>query len=179
MRKIFASLVLICLVAFANAQELKWQTDFNAAVQMSIKSKKPIMMFFTGSDWCGWCKRLQAEVFKSADFDKWVNENVIPMELDFPRSVPQSEELKKQNAMLSGVLPVRGYPTVWFVTPEVKADGNVNLQQLGSLGYQAGGTKAWIQSVQAFLPTAPQLTMVVTPPQSKLAKPKKKSKKKK
>jgi thioredoxin-related protein len=173
MKKIFASVAFICFVIAANAQEIKWQTNFDEAVKMSQKTKKPIMMFFTGSDWCGWCKRLQAEVFKSPDFDKWVSENVIPMEVDFPRSVPQSDELKKQNSMLSGVLPVRGYPTVWFVSPEAKPDGTLNLQQLGNLGYQAGGTKAWIQSVEGFLPKA---SATVTAPVTKVAKKAKKKK---
>ena len=42
---------------------LNWHTDLNKAVNISINEKKPIMLFFTGSDWCGWCMRLKKEVF--------------------------------------------------------------------------------------------------------------------
>ena len=43
------------------------------------------MLFFTGSDWCGWCIRLQKEVFFKPEFTKWAAENVVLVELDFPR----------------------------------------------------------------------------------------------
>lgn len=55
--------------AFASqAQELKWYTDVKEAITVSNKEQKPMLMFFTGSDWCGWCIRLQNEVLKTAEF---------------------------------------------------------------------------------------------------------------
>jgi thioredoxin-related protein len=36
----------------------------------SNKENKPLLLFFTGSDWCGWCIKLQNEVLKTADFKK-------------------------------------------------------------------------------------------------------------
>jgi len=62
-----------------------WETDLNKAIALSYETKKPIMLFFTGSDWCGWCIRLQNEVFRTETFTKWAEENVILVELDFPR----------------------------------------------------------------------------------------------
>ena len=58
-------------------KELVWYTDMNQAIAVSQKEKKPMMLFFTGSDWCGWCIRLQNEVFKKDEFTKWAKENEI------------------------------------------------------------------------------------------------------
>ena len=64
--------------------KLVWHDNLEKALVISKKEKKPIMMFFTGSDWCGWCIRLQKEVFFKEDFKKWAQENVVLLELDFP-----------------------------------------------------------------------------------------------
>src|SRR5574343_419862 len=113
MKKVILTLFLVLGSLTINAQELTWQTDMNKAVEISKKTKKPLLLFFTGSDWCGWCIRLQKEVLKTPEFAKWAKDNVVLVELDFPRRAQQSPELVKQNMELQQVLGVRGYPTVW------------------------------------------------------------------
>lgn len=132
-------------------EELTWHTDMSKATDISIKENKPIFLFFTGSDWCGWCIRLQKEVFKTPEFIKWAKENVVLVELDFPRKNNQSEEVKMQNAQLQQQLQVRGYPTVWFVSATKTAEAKVNLNALGSTGYVAGGPKVWIDGANQII----------------------------
>ncbi len=151
MKKIIYTLLFVCLAHLVNAEEIKWQTNLIEAAQQSIKTKKPLMLFFTGSDWCGWCHRLQGEVFNTPEFLEWQNKNVIPVEVDFPRKKVLPAEIQEQNSQLQQLLPVPGYPTIWFVQPELK-DGKLNLGQLGSQGYVAGGPSAWINGAQKFLP---------------------------
>ncbi len=137
-----------------NAQEkgLKWETDMMKAVNTSIEKEKPLLLFFTGSDWCGWCKRLQREVFFTPEFQKWATENVVLMELDYPRRTPIAEDLKKQNGELQRMFGVRGYPTIWFVTPTLNKETNqVNFAQIGKTGYVAGGPSAWIGTAEGIL----------------------------
>lgn len=143
MKKIFLVLFLISF-SMSNAQELIWHTDMNKASELSIKEKKPMLLFFTGSDWCGWCIRLQKEVLKTSEFGKWAKENVILVELDFPRRTAQDATIKAQNNQLQSMLQVRGYPTVWFVTPKKSDEGKMNLNGLGSTGYVAGGPEKWL-----------------------------------
>jgi thiol-disulfide isomerase/thioredoxin len=76
---------------------LLWYTSLQEAHELSLKSKKPIFAFFTGSDWCGWCKRLQANVFSKQAFIDWAKNDVILLELDFPRGKALSPELSNQN----------------------------------------------------------------------------------
>ena len=132
-------------------EELTWHTDMSKAADISIKENKPMFLFFTGSDWCGWCIRLQKEVFKTPEFIKWAKDNVVLVELDFPRKNNQTEEIKSQNAQLQQQLQVRGYPTVWFVSATKTAEAKVNLNALGSTGYVAGGPKVWIDGANQII----------------------------
>jgi len=128
----------------AQAQDLKWHTDVKEAISVSNKQKKPMLLFFTGSDWCGWCIRLQNEVLKTPEFIKWAKKNVVLVELDYPRRVAQSDNLKKQNAELQQAFGIQGFPTVFFAKATVNKEGRVNFEGLGSTGYVAGGPTAWL-----------------------------------
>jgi len=152
MKKILIIAFLTLTTMSLQAQEeLTWHTDLTKATDISIKENKPLFLFFTGSDWCGWCIRLQKEVFKTPEFVKWAKENVILVELDFPRKNEQTEAVKMQNAQLQQQLQVRGYPTVWFVSATKTADAKVNLNALGSSGYVAGGPQVWIDGANQII----------------------------
>lgn len=150
MKKIILIFTFLISGFIAQSQELKWFTDVSIATDLSIKENKPMFLFFTGSDWCGWCIRLQKEVFKTPEFEKWAKDNVVLVELDFPRRTPQEPEIQKQNAELQQTFAVQGYPTVWFVNAS-KKDGKINLEKLGSTGYLAGGPSAWLANANQIL----------------------------
>jgi protein disulfide-isomerase len=143
-------LVALSINGFAQQKEIEWHTDVNKAVNISVETGKPLFFFFTGSDWCGWCKKLVKEVFVKQEFKAWAEKNAILVELDFPRRTPISDDLKKQNRELGQMFGVRGYPTGWLVTPTIE-DGKVNFNKLGSQGYVAGGPKAWIAGANKIL----------------------------
>jgi thioredoxin-related protein len=152
MKKILVIAFLTLTSMSIQAQdELTWHTDMSKASEISMKENKPMFLFFTGSDWCGWCIRLQKEVFKTPEFIKWAKENVVLVELDFPRKNNQTDAVKVQNAQLQQQLQVRGYPTVWFVTATKTADAKVNLNALGSSGYVAGGPKVWLEGANQII----------------------------
>ena len=144
MKKVFLTLLLIVGSYAVEAQELVWHNNMDTAMEISKKSKKPLMLFFTGSDWCGWCIRLQKEVFKTAEFTTWAKDNVVLVELDFPRNTSRlSAEIQSQNSQLQQFFQVQGYPTVWLVNAN-KKDGKTNFEKLGNTGYVAGGPTAWL-----------------------------------
>lgn len=143
MKKTILALLLIVSSFSIQAQALKWETDINKAIKISNTSKKPMLLFFTGSDWCGWCIRLQKEVFNTPEFVKWANASVVLVELDFPRAVPQSDVIKAQNNGLQQAFGVQGFPTVWLATATVK-NGKPNFTGLGNTGYVTGGSAAWL-----------------------------------
>jgi len=134
------------------AQELKWETDINKAIKISNKTKKPMLLFFTGSDWCGWCIRLQNEVLKTPEFATWAKKNVVLVELDFPRKAPQPKAIKIQNNAMQQTFGIQGYPTVWFATAKIKA-GKPSFTGIGNTGYVAGGSSAWLDVADGILKT--------------------------
>jgi protein disulfide-isomerase len=124
-----------------DANGLTWHTDLAVAQKKSEDGKKPIFAFFTGSDWCGWCKMLQKNVFAKQKFIDWAKEEVVLLELDFPKRTPQKREQQIQNQNLQRALGVSGYPTVWLINAEKKDNGGFHLKKLGKLGYPRGGEK--------------------------------------
>lgn len=151
--KQFLVLIMITLAQTNNAQtvDLNWHTDLSKAVSISINEKKPIMLFFTGSDWCGWCMRLKKEVFNHEKFKIWSDEKIILVELDFPRRKKLESNILNQNRELARIFGVSGYPTVWFVNPQKLDSNKLNFLKLGKLGYLAGGTSKWISTAENFL----------------------------
>jgi protein disulfide-isomerase len=156
-KKLFFAIFLFCsMLTFGQKEQLTWHTDLDKAVSIAQKEKKPVMLFFTGSDWCGWCHRLQKEVFYQDEFKTWAKNNVILVEVDFPSRngeafKRQTDEVRQQNNLLQQQFSVRGYPTVWFVKPEKSKDGKINLAQLGQIGYVAGGAQNWINNTNSII----------------------------
>ena len=148
---LFSTLLFISSSLFSQVEKLTWHTDLVKAIEISTKEKKPLMLFFTGSDWCGWCIRLQNEVFKKPEFIEWANDNVVLVDIDFPNNKSkQSTELQQQNNMLQQQFGIQGYPTIHFVRPD-KIDGKTNLTSLGNTGYRAGGPAAWISEANTYI----------------------------
>ena len=150
-------LLLFTIVSFTSFSQLiegNWlnteKPEMNKAIEISQKTNKPIMLFFTGSDWCGWCKKLVKEVYKTSEFNTWAKKNVVLVEVDFPRRSKLSSELTAQNNSLKQIFQPRGYPTVYFAKPVKGADGNVQFKTLGQTGYVAGGPTKWIASTNQF-----------------------------
>lgn len=121
---------------------LTWYDDLDQAHDESVKTNKVIFGFFTGSDWCGWCKLLQANVFAKPAFVEWAKANVVLLELDFPKKTEQSIELRTQNQNLQRALGVSGYPTCWLFTSKKNPEtGAFKLAKIGKLGYPSGVEK--------------------------------------
>lgn len=121
-----------------------WHTSWESAAAESSSSGKPVMLFFTGSDWCGWCKKLKREVFDTSEFQSWAARKVVLLELDFPRGKPQSSQLKAANQRLAQKFGVQGYPSVYFA--------NAKGTPLGSrFGYVEGGPSVWTRQAEQFM----------------------------
>ena len=88
------------MTSYSQEKNSIWLTNIDQAIAQSMETEKPIMLFFTGSDWCGWCKRLVKEVFDQKEFKDWAKDKIIPVELDFPRRTKLDENLVAQNRQL-------------------------------------------------------------------------------
>ena len=117
-----------------------WGTDYAAALALAKKEQKAVLADFTGSDWCGWCVRLKAEVFDTPEFEKWAAQNVVLLELDYPQRKQLPDGLMKQNDELARKYGIQGYPTILFFDAAGKA--------IGRMGYEPGGPASWTRNAQ-------------------------------
>jgi protein disulfide-isomerase len=118
---------------------LVWSTDFTAALGQAQDQDRRVFVFFTGSDWCGWCKRLQKEILSTPEFARYAREKLILVELDFPKQKPQAPETKTQNENLARRFRISGFPTVIVLDRAGKA--------IGRLGYQEGGPEPFLGKI--------------------------------
>jgi thiol:disulfide interchange protein len=119
------------------AADAQWLTSVPEAMAQAKKENKLVLLDFTGSDWCGWCKKLAAETFSKSEFISYASKNLVLVEVDFPAQKQQSAELKAANQALQAKYHVNGYPTLVVLKP----DGTVVWTQDG---YLAGGPAAMI-----------------------------------
>lgn len=117
-----------------------WKTDYKAALATAAAENKHVLVDFSGSDWCGWCIKLEKEVFSKDEFIEFAKENLILVLVDFPRQTPQPAEQKAANEALAQKYGIRGFPTVLILSPE----GNL----LKQTGYQQGGPGPYVQMIQ-------------------------------
>lgn len=118
-----------------------WTTDYRAALATAKEQKRHVFLFFTGSDWCGWCMRLQKEILSTPDFAKYASEKLVLVEIDFPKGKPLSPDAKSQNNALAQRYRVQGFPTVIVLN----GDG----RQIAELGYQEGGPGPFVKKLKA------------------------------
>jgi protein disulfide-isomerase len=135
---LFAVLFLACGPRIGRAFE--WRTDLPAAAADARANQRLLLLNFSGSDWCGWCKRLDAEVFSQPAFQEYAASNLVSVLVDFPRRTKLDEALKAQNERLMRHFKVEGFPTILLFNSE----GDL----VGQLGYQPGGPEAFIQAIR-------------------------------
>jgi len=134
------SLIVFCLMCIAcvSAQGwagVNWQTDYASAMNQAASTGKPVILFFTGSDWCGWCSKLDSEVLETDEFARLVGDKFIFVKVDFPLYKPQDPQLTAANKALQEKYDVRGFPALIIVDKTGR--------QIGVTGYRAGGPKLY------------------------------------
>ncbi len=123
--------------------EPPWFHELKEAQAESSKTGKPILIDFTGSDWCIFCIKLRDEVFSTEQFRQWAAAKVVLLEIDFPRNFDMDPIRAIDNEELANKYNVNAFPTLMLV----QSDGSV----LGQLGYAEGGPKVWLAQADAIL----------------------------
>lgn len=107
----------------------KWTMDLDAAKKLAAEKKLPILLDFSGSDWCHWCKVMEENVFTKPEWATYAKDNLVMVLLDFPNDeslIP--EKYVARNEALQAEYGVKGFPT--FIV--LDDDGETELGRLGS-----------------------------------------------
>ncbi len=144
--------MLSCLgAASAFAQEAGWTDDYAKAVERAKAENKPILLDFTGSDWCGWCMKMKQETLGTPQFNAYAQQNLVLVTVDFPRRTQQAAALKQQNEQLGAKYQADGFPTFVLIDKTGRELGRQS-------GYLAGGPSAFIAKLSKFYTPAPTKT---------------------
>jgi thioredoxin-related protein len=139
MKRWISAILLLCSLQLW-AANVEWLTNVQAAQEKASRENKLLLLDFTGSDWCGWCMKLKAEVFDQPEFATFAESRLVSVEIDFPRhkSIPQAQA--QINEQLASALHITGFPTIIIL--------NSAGRPLGKLGYTPGGPKAFIAQIE-------------------------------
>ena len=82
MRKIIIFSIL-ALFIFDTLGKENWITDFKHAQKIAAEEEKYILIDFSGSDWCGWCIKLDQEVFQTKIWKEYSDKYLVQVLIDF------------------------------------------------------------------------------------------------
>ncbi len=142
-----AFLGILLVSGTTQAASKLWTEDYPAAVAKAKTEQRTLLLNFTGSDWCGWCIRLDKEVFSQDAFQAFAREKLVLVNVDFPRRTKLAKAIQDQNRSLAGKHGIEGFPTIVLLNPDESV--------AGVTGYQPGGAEAYVQHLTSFLPPQP------------------------
>ncbi|MFN0130528.1 MAG: thioredoxin family protein [Verrucomicrobiales bacterium] len=125
------------LTATLHAAGEGWMNDWEAAKKQAAEQKKDLLIDFTGSDWCGWCIKLDKEVFSEDAFKAAAKDKYVLVALDFPQRKELPEAEREQNEKLQAAFAVEGFPTIFLADSEGRP--------FARTGYQPGGSEAYVK----------------------------------
>ena len=117
-----------------------WLISYEQAQQKAKAGNKLMLLDFTGSDWCGWCIKIDKEIFSKPQFKEYASKNLVLLELDFPRAKKLAVATQAQNERLAQKYQIQGFPTIVVLNGDGK--------QVGELGYVEGGPAAFIAQLE-------------------------------
>lgn len=123
-----------------------WLTNYDSALAQAKERNLPVLINFSGSDWCIWCIRLDNEVLTKPEFLSYAKENLVLLNLDFPRQTKLPADQAKANEEIAGRYGIRGFPTILLLDSDGK--------QIGQTGYQAGGPEKYVAHLKDILAKA-------------------------
>ncbi len=129
MKKYTYILFTLAFISMSYAQETKvsWLTDFEEAQKLSREEQKPILLYFTGSDWCAPCKMLKADFFESEDFMARADQLIL-LKADFPRNrdlITETQRLQNSD-LLTQYNPKGSFPTLVFLNSKGKKMASIS-----------------------------------------------------
>jgi len=142
--RVKTSFLVAIAAAFAfhsAAAENSWETDYQKAQEEAKSQHKLLFINFTGSDWCGYCIRMDRDVLSKPQFKDFATKNLVLLEVDFPRAKEQPQVLRVQNRKLAGEYGIEGFPTFVVLNGEGKKVWMWD-------GYFPGGPEAFVAELE-------------------------------
>jgi protein disulfide-isomerase len=105
---------------------LPWTTDFDKALATAKVDSIPLYVYFTGSSWCIWCKKMDREIHNQDAFRQKTVGKFLFVKVDLPAGTQPSEKVRT----LIDTYKVHGVPTVVILSPAGEELGRFRYQQM-------------------------------------------------
>lgn len=105
---------------------LPWTTDIDKAFALSKTDNMPIYLYFTGSSWCIWCKKMDRELHNQDAFRQKTVGKLLFVKIDLPAGAQPSERAKS----LLDTYHIQGVPTVLILSPDGDELARFRYQQM-------------------------------------------------
>jgi thioredoxin-related protein len=145
-KKVRIAGIIILLLFSINSMAQVWQTDFQKSKELASSHNKPIILVFSGSDWCAPCMKLEKEIWNSTQFKEYADKNFVLHKADFPRKKKnQVDDVQMQkNKALAEKYNTKGYFPLVVVLDK-------NGKVLGETGYKKMTPKDYIKHIESFI----------------------------
>lgn len=130
--KHIGTVALAAQVFYAGAAE--WGTDYDAALAAAQEQGRPVLVDFTGSDWCYYCVQLKKNVLEHPKFEAWAADKFVFLEVDVPENPAFDQDLLARNRELCSKYRVDSYPTLMVLDAQGRPLGAL-------LGYEGNYTE--------------------------------------
>ncbi|MDD3801316.1 MAG: thioredoxin family protein [Desulfuromonas sp.] len=138
-------LLLIALLLFPSMvlSAPLWLEDSDRAFNQAREQQRPVLMYFTGSDWCHWCIQLNKNVLSQPEFADFAAKELVLLKVDFPKRLPQSATQARRNDQLARQYRVRGFPTLLLF--------NAAGDKIATTGFRPGSAADYVTHLQELL----------------------------
>ena len=148
---VFSAIVFAALSAFGGSMSKSvpkgWTEDYKKACLNAKTGGKLVLLAFSGSDWCGWCVKMDRDIYSQKKFISKAKHKFALVMIDNPKDRSILSPLaKSQNRALCETFKVSGFPTAVVVRP----DGT---EVTRFVGYQGGGVEAFLKELNAVAET--------------------------
>ncbi len=129
------ALALIACLCIGVIQAQQYQDKFEEAVALAHKEDKPLILVFSGSDWCAPCIKLKRSVLETTEFMDYASSHFVMYNADFPRKKKNQLPLDKLNAnkTLAAQYNPKGYfPLVVVLDKEKSVLGTTGFNKKAS-----------------------------------------------
>lgn len=118
----------VCVAGYSLGAE-EWGTDLPQGLATAAAEGRPVLVEFTGSDWCPPCMIVRSKYLPTKEFKDFVEKNkLVLVELDYPQGANKvSPEVRRERDKIATAYQINAFPTMLVLDaqgrPYAKVEG--------------------------------------------------------